>query len=126
MDIKLQLIMLASSILFLAYVVTMVRNKKIALKYTLTWLLTAFSFIVLSLFPSLLHSISRVLNIREPVNALFLIIIFFMLLIIFTLTIAMSRSTERVKNLTQEIGIIKLQLTNKENPSGNHDNYDNS
>jgi hypothetical protein len=103
MDTKLQLIMLVSSILFLIYVVAMVRSKKIDLKYTLAWLLAAFSFIAMSLFPSLLEQISSLLSIKEPVNALFLIIIFFMLLIIFTLTVATSRSASRVKILTQEI-----------------------
>jgi hypothetical protein len=113
MDTKLQLIMLVSSILFLIYVVAMVRSKKIDLKYTLAWLLAAFSFIAMSLFPSLLEQISSLLSIKEPVNALFLIIIFFMLLIIFTLTVATSRSASRVKILTQEIGIMKLQLADQ-------------
>lgn len=108
MDTKLQVIMTVSSVLFLIYVILMVRNKKIELNYTLIWLLTAVSFIVISLFPALLKIISRLLNIIEPVNTLFLSIIFFMLLIIFSLTVAVSKSAGMIKALTQEIGILKL------------------
>ncbi len=110
MNIRLQLIMVVSSILFLVYVIHMVRNKKIELKYILIWLLAGVAFIMLSVFPSILFWISQLLHIVEPVNTLFLSIIFFMLLIIFTLTVAISRNANRVKSLTQEIGIMKFQI----------------
>ncbi len=110
MNTRLQIIMIAASLLFLIYVIAMLRNKKIELKYTLIWLLTATFFLVMAVFPDLIKKISKLLNIVEPVNTLFLLIIFFMLLIIFTLTIAVSRYANRVKTLTQEIGIIKMEL----------------
>lgn len=110
MNIKLQIIMVASSVLFLTYVVLMVRNRKIELKYILIWLFAAVSFISVSLFPTILVKLSRLLNIIEPVNTLFLSIIFFMLLIIFSLTVAVSRSASTIKTLAQEIGILKLIL----------------
>jgi hypothetical protein len=110
MNIRLQVIMVIASIFFMFYVITMVRNKKIELKFTLAWLMAGLTFIVFSIFPDVLIFLSYLLNIQEPVNTLFLSIIFFMLLIIFTLTIALSRNANRVKSLTQEIGIIKLEL----------------
>jgi len=114
MNIRLQIIMVIASALFLGFVVIMIKNKKIELKYTLTWLLTAVTFIVLSIFPEALVLLSQLLNIQEPVNTLFLSIIFFMLLIIFTLTLALSRNASRVKTITQEIGIIKMELSRLE------------
>jgi len=110
MNTRLQIIMIAASLLFLIYVIAMLRKRKIELKYTLIWLFTATFFLVIAVFPDLIKTISRLLNIIEPVNTLFLLIIFFMLLIIFTLTIALSRNANRVKALTQEIGIIKMEL----------------
>ena len=110
MNTRLQIIMIAASLLFMGFVVVMIRNRKIELKYTLAWLLAGVSFLAMSLFPGLLVFISSLLNIVEPVNTLFLSIIFFMLLIIFTLTVALSRNANRVKTLTQEIGIIKMEL----------------
>lgn len=110
MNNRLQIIMITASLLFLCYIVLMLRNKKIELKYTLAWLLASICLLVTAIFPRLLKLLSNLLNIVEPVNTLFLSIIFFMLLIIFTLTIALSRNANRVKTLTQEIGIIKLEL----------------
>jgi len=110
MNIRLQIILILASTFFLCFVIVMVRNKKIELKYTLTWLLAGFTFTILALFPDVLKLISKLLNILEPVNTLFLSIIFFMMLIVFTLTIALSRNANRVKTLTQEIGILKMEL----------------
>ncbi len=110
MNTRLQIIMISASLLFLIYIILMLRNKKIELKYTLAWLLAGLSLLIVAIFPSVLRTLSDLLNIVEPVNTLFLCIIFFMLLIIFTLTIALSRNASRVKTLTQEIGILKLEL----------------
>ena len=110
MNSRLQIIMILASLLFLCYIILMLRNKKIELKYTLAWLLAGISLLVTAIFPGILSLLSNLLNIVEPVNTLYLFIIFFMLLIIFTLTIALSRNAIRVKTLTQEIGIIKMEL----------------
>ncbi|NLV35935.1 MAG: DUF2304 domain-containing protein [Clostridiaceae bacterium] len=110
MNKELQIIMIISSLLFLCYIILMLRNKKIELKFTLSWLLTGICFLLFAIFPDLLRLLSNLLHIVEPVNTLFLFIIFLMVLIIFTLTIALSRNARRVKTLTQEIGIIKLEL----------------
>ncbi len=110
MNKELQIIMIISSLVFLCYIVLMLRNKKIELKFTLSWLFSGICFLLFAIFPDLLRFLSKLLHIVEPVNALFLFTIFFMLLIIFTLTIALSRNANRVTTLTQEIGIIKMEL----------------
>ncbi|HEX2944629.1 MAG TPA: DUF2304 domain-containing protein [Clostridia bacterium] len=110
MNTRLQIIMIAASLIFLFYIVMMLRNRKIDLKYTLAWLFAGLCLIAVAVFPGLLRLISNLLNIVEPVNTLFLFIIFFLLLILFTLTIAISRNANRVKTLTQEIGMLKMEL----------------
>lgn len=104
----LQLLLILGSIWFFLFIVSMIKKKKLELKYALTWIVTSLLFIILSLFPGILYFISSLLHIKEPVNALFLLIIFFLLIIIFTLTIALSKSSNRVAALTQEVGLLKL------------------
>lgn len=110
MNIILQRILIVASCALFGYIFNMVRVKRLELRYALTWILTSFSFIILSVFPEVLRFVSSVLHIKEPVNTLFLSIIFFLLVIIFTLTLALSRNANRVKTLIQEVGIIKLEL----------------
>lgn len=115
MNAKLQAIMITASLLYLCYIVIILRNRKIELKYMLAWILAGICLLAAAIFPGIIRFVSKLLNIVEPVNTLFLLVIFFMLLILFTLTIALSKNVEQTKTLTQEIGIIKLQLDKLKN-----------
>lgn len=112
MDERLQVIMISCSLMFLLYIIFMIRSKRIELKYSLIWMLTALSLILLSIFPFILELFSGILNIIEPVNTLFLVVVFLIILIAFSLTIAISRSSLRIKAIAQELGILKLEMEN--------------
>jgi hypothetical protein len=101
----------------------MIKNKKLELKYSLTWISSSLFLIIIALFPNIIIFLSKILHIKEPVNALFLIIIFFLIVIVFTLTIAVSKNSNRVKVLTQELGILKTKTENTEkNQKGRDEN----
>lgn len=115
MNIKLKIILFLGSALFLIFILNMIKKKKLDSKYALTWIMTSIVFIILCIFPRLLNIISELCSIKEPVNALFLLILFLILNLTFTLSIALSQSLHRIKILTQEIGIIKLEVEDLKN-----------
>ncbi len=103
-------VLIIGSVCFFLFIVNMVRTKKLELKYALTWLLTSVSFVVMSIFPGTLYFVAEVLQIELPVNALFLCVIFLLLLMVFALTVAVSRQASRIKKLVQEIALLKGEL----------------
>jgi len=107
MSSQLRIILIIGSIGFFIYIMNMVRTKKLELKYALTWILTSLSFVLLSIFPEILFFIARLMHVELPVNALYLCVIFLLLMIVFTLTVAVSRQALRIKTLVQEIGLLK-------------------
>ncbi|GLC29644.1 DUF2304 domain-containing protein [Clostridium omnivorum] len=115
MNSNLQIILLIASILFFVFIVKMVLNYKLDLKYSITWIFSSIIFILITIFPNLLSYLSKLLFIREPVNALFLIVIFFLLVIAFSLTLALSKKSNNIKSLVQELGILKLQVEDLSN-----------
>ena len=110
LDLRLQIILLITTVTFFVYIINLVRNKKLELHYTLTWLISTAGLIVITIMPGALRFISEKLNVKEPVNTLFLVMIFFLILIILSLTKAISKAFFRVTTLTQEIGLIKLEI----------------
>jgi len=88
----------------------MVRTKKLELKYALIWIVTSLSFIIMSVFPEVVFMVVRVLEVEVASNALFLCIIFLLLLMVFALTVAVSRQAGRIKRLVQEMGILKAEI----------------
>jgi hypothetical protein len=107
---KLQFILIVISILSLAYVLYLIMKYELGLKYAMLWMLLNGCLLVLSVFPVLSTKIAQLMGIEAPVNMLFLIAIFFIFGIIFSLTVSLSRYSSRIKLLSQEIGLMKLEI----------------
>ena len=83
MSSVLRVILVIGSVCFFIFILNMVRTKKLELKYALTWILTSFSFVLLSLFPEILFFIAALMHVELPVNALYLCVIFLLLMIVY-------------------------------------------
>ena len=84
------------------------------------WRFVCLGVLILTIFPKLLTLLAKVLGIVSPVNMLFFLGFCFSIVIIFTLSIALSNLTDKVKKLAQEIAIIRKDMyerynSNKEN-----------
>lgn len=105
MTVKIQIIIGGCLIIGLAAIINMVRRRRLELKYALSWLIAIVFVLVLDCFPSLLTRISRILGIWAPVNMIFFLGFCFSLLIIFTLTVTLSRMSERIRKLSQAVAL---------------------
>jgi hypothetical protein len=91
----------------------MVRRKKLALKYTLTWVGASICLVILAVFDGIIRPFTRFLHIVEPTNALFMIVIFFILMILFTMTVTISKNDDAIRNLTQELALLQKSSDDK-------------
>ena len=96
------------------------------LKYALSWLFLELGILIITLIPNLLNVISKVLGIYNEINMLFFLGFVFIILVIFSLTMSLSRNSERVRKMAQEIAIIRKDMyeryngNNRENSGGNY------
>lgn len=105
MNIRIQIIIAILVVLFLFVIVSMIRNKSLELRYSLAWIIVGCGILVLDLFPGVMETLANMMGIVSPVNMLFFLGFCFSLIIILTLTIAISRMSVRIKNLAQEIAL---------------------
>jgi len=110
MDIKIQIIVIAVIVIAMAILVNMIRNHKIELRYALLWMLMGFGVFIFTCFPGLIRVLAKMMGISEPVNMLFFVGFCFSLAIIFSLSVAISRLSNRAKKLTQEIALLKKEI----------------
>lgn len=115
MNSRIQIIIGIVIIIALSIIINMIRQKKLELRYALSWLGVGTSILVLDCFPQLITNISKMLGIASPINMLFFFGFCFSLIIIFSLTIAISRMSIRIKELTQEIALFEEQWKNSTN-----------
>ena len=113
MNIRIQFIVGIVVILALIIIINMIRQKKLELRYALSWLGVGIAILILDCFPQLITWLSRKVGIASPVNMLFFFGFCFSLIIIFGLTIAMSRMSIRIKELTQEIALFEKKIDEK-------------
>ena len=105
MSFRLQVILLILFALIFIFLINQVKKKAVALKYTLAWLLLDVALIVLAIFPNMLQVISNALGITTPINMIFFCGFVLALIVIYTLTVALSRNSDRIRNLTQKIAL---------------------
>lgn len=110
MTVKLQIIVGICLFLALTVIVYMIKKRSLDLKYALSWLLALVFVLVLDLFPVLLTKLSTALGVWAPVNMIFFLGFCFSLLIIFTLTVMLSRMAERVRKLAQAVAMNEEKL----------------
>lgn len=126
MTVKLQLIIGFFLVVALIAITNMIRQRKLELKYALSWLIAIVFVLVLDCFPILLTKLSAFLGIWAPVNMIFFLGFCFSLMIIFILTVTLSRMSERVRKLAQAVALneekIEMLLAEKEekNADGEH------
>lgn len=95
------------SLAIMGYVIYLIRQEIIELKYSVTWIFIGLGLIAISIDPGIFTAIARMLGIGLPVNALFLTAILFLLVIIMVLTIAISKLFMKCSRLAQEIALLK-------------------
>lgn len=105
MTLKIQIIIAVFLVIALAVMINMIRKRQLELKYALSWLIAIFFVLILDCFPVLLTKLSYALGIWAPVNMIFFLGFCFSLVIIFGLTVSMSRMSERMKKLSQALAI---------------------
>jgi hypothetical protein len=108
--IKLQLMMSLISLVGLIFLLNQIVKYKLELKYSLLWLFLSLATILLAVIPRLSFNIAHWFGIETPVNVLFLFGILVSLMIVFSLTVALSQHMVRIRQLSQELGIYKNEL----------------
>jgi len=107
---RIQVLAIIGSILFLIFIIELIRKRKIKEEYGLLWIFFSLVFIVISLWRQGLEVLSRLLGIFYAPAAFLLILIVAMLLILIQYSLVISRLSEHYKALNQQIGILRLEL----------------
>lgn len=87
------------------YILKRIRQSKLQIEYAIFWILFSGVLIVFSLFPWLVSLFTRMVGMQLPVNFIFLLFIFVLMVKLFFMTIELSTLENKVKDLTQELAL---------------------
>lgn len=110
LPIRLKVSLLAAVLVFFIIVLSMLKRRRLALKYTLLWLLTGVVMLIFVVFPELLQSLAGFIGAQTLMNTLYLLIIGFILVLLMMLTSIVSKQTERIAFLAQANAILEKRV----------------
>ena len=114
MSIRIKCVIIVVLILGLLKILGLIKKNKLELKYALSWLFLEVGILIITLIPNLLNVILKALGIYNEINMLFFLGFVFIILVIFSLTMSLSRNSERVRKMVQEIALNSYANDKKE------------
>ena len=111
MSLTLRISLIIGIAFYLLFIIYLLRNKKLTLKYSLLWILTAVVMLVMSVFPKLVNLIAECIGVVSSINAIFMAFIFMILLILISLSSIVSKQHKQIKTLIQHLAVHNREIT---------------
>lgn len=105
-----QIIAVIGTVLFLAFVIELVRRRRLVERYALLWMFVALLGVVLAVWNGALNWLADQTGIQSPTNALFLLGLVAVFGLLLNFSVAISRLSEETKILAQTISRIDAEL----------------
>ncbi len=109
----LRIVLFVGIIFYLIFITSLVKKRSLDLRYSLLWYLTAIVLLVLDIFPQIVTWASRLLGIQTESNFIYLVIMFFMLLLLITVTSIVSKQKAEIRTLIQKLSILEKEINDK-------------
>jgi len=101
---------IAIAVLVAVIVVELVRRRRMMERYALLWLAAAATLLVLAIWRGLLTTLSSDVGIKAPANALFAVGFAFVVVLLLSLSLAISRLSDHNKQLAQRVALLDDRL----------------
>jgi hypothetical protein len=101
---------LGASILALAFIIELVRQRRLKEEYSLLWLATAAVLLILSVSRPLLDVMASMVGIFYPPSALFLVAMVFVMFILLHFSTVVTRLAQENKETAQQLALLRWQL----------------
>jgi hypothetical protein len=105
MPITLRILLIAGAVLTLAFFCLQIRKKRLQIDYAIFWSLFSAFLVLIAVFPDIVIWCAETLGFASPANLVFLVIMFFLVLRLFSLTLKLSKLNQQVETLTQKLAI---------------------
>jgi hypothetical protein len=107
---RLSLLSIICSIILLWFIIHCVKKDRIKEAYALIWIFMGIAFLVISIWPSLMGVIAGLFGIYYAPALMIIILTVMIIFILIQFSIVISRQSERIKVLTQELALLKADL----------------
>lgn len=101
----LRIFMILGAVFLMIFMIKRIRQAKMKIEYTVFWIVFSGILVLMGLFPQLLYWISKMLGFQSPINMVYLVVIFVLIVKLFLISIQISQLENKVDSLTQQVAI---------------------
>jgi hypothetical protein len=107
-------IVIAIAVLAALIVLELVRRRRMMERYALLWLAAAATLLVLAIWKGLLTTLSADVGIKAPANALFAVGFLFLVVLLLSVSLVISRLSDQNKQLAQRVALLSDRIAKLE------------
>lgn len=107
-------LLLAGALGTLGYIMKKIRKNSLEIDYSIFWILFSGVLVLVSIFPGIITWAADVLGFISPANMVFLVVIFLLVLKLFSVTIKLSLLENKIKTLVQHIALMETAVCEME------------
>lgn len=110
MSIRAQLVLIATTLVSLVFILRLVRYRQLRGKYAILWGMVGIAIGIFAIVPGVLVPVSRAIGIAYEPATFFFAAIAFLFLVVVHFSWELSRLEERSRSLAEEIALLRAEL----------------
>lgn len=101
----LRILMILGAVFLMVFMIKKTRQAKVKIEYTVFWIIFSGILVLMGIFPQLFYWVSELLGFQAPINMIYLVIIFVLIVKLFLISVQISQLENKVDSLTQQVAI---------------------
>ncbi len=115
MDRVLRIILIIVTMLFALFIIRQTSKQKLNYRLTIIWGFFSLFTVILAIFPQIIMWFSALIHIKTPVNAIFLVYIFLLIVMLVYISVEMYKIQKEITILIQENGLLNKKIDDLKN-----------
>ena len=105
-----RIILFVASVCFLIIVLRFIRRQHLSVSHSLLWLVLGIAGIAAALIPSWVFALSGLLGFELPVNLIFFVCIFFLIVAVLSISMVASSQADMIRSLVQDVTLLTQRV----------------
>ncbi len=105
-----RIILFIASVCFLVIVLRFIRRQHLSVSHSLLWLVLGVAGIAAALIPSWVFALSGLLGFELPVNLIFFVCIFFLIVAVLSISMVASSQADMIRSLVQDVSLLTQRV----------------
>lgn len=110
---EVRILLFLGAVFTMMYFIHYIRKNRMQIDHAIYWALFSGGLVLLSLFPGIATTTAYELGIQSPANLVYLVLIFALIIKLFTTTLKMSKMNQQIAELAQYVALMEQNRENK-------------